>query len=483
MYERMRPFSQQDIHMLHSASMEILRDVGVAFHDPEALEIFSDHGIRVEQKTVFLTERDVRMALASVPAEFEISGRDPGKSVTVGGDGFIFLPGYGPPYIVTSLGEQRPASLEDYQNICKLVQTSRQIDMNSFLMVEPWDLDPRTSYLDMLLANMTLCDKPFMGCSFNRQACRDTMEMAGLAFGGLDQIVDRPFTVGAISPSSPLQYSREASGAIIEYARFGQPLLIACCVMAGSSGPISMAGVLALQNAEIMAGIALSQLIKPGLPIIYGAASCPMDMRVGTISIGAPETAVLAGATAQMARFYGLPSRGGGDLTDAHFPDIQAGMESALIMVTAVRNGLNFILHSCGILGSFVAMSYEKFIADEELCGMVRQLLKPIEVSEEAIDLETVKEVGIGGQYLTRKRTLERCRTEYFIPELMNRQGYGNWKRAGMQRADVKATAIMERRLAEYVKPGIDPQVEEALVSYVSQRKALLNQAAASGQG
>ena len=471
MYQRLHSLSLGDMYRLHSASMEILRDVGVTFHDPEALQIFNDNGFRIKGRTVFFTERDVRMALSSAPAQFEVTGRDPATNITIGGDEFVFAPGSGPPFIIDGQGEQRPALMEDFQNLCKLVHTSTTIDLNSSLMVEPCDIDARSAYLEMFRANLTMTAKPMIGCAITRQACRDSVEMAKIVFGGKHNLIESPVMIGIISPSSPLQYSLDAAGALIEYARFGQPLLIACCVMAGSSGPISMAGVVALQNAEILAGITLSQLIRPGLPIIYGAVSCPLDLRSGSISIGAPETAVLADATAQMARYYDLPSRGGGDLTDAHFPDIQAGMESALIGLSAVRSGINLILHSCGILASFLAMSYEKWIADEEMCRMIRKVLQPIEVSDEAIDLEAVKRVGIGGQYLTQRRTLQKCRTEYFIPEIMNRQGYANWKQAGKKRADVVAAEIVERRLAAYVRPNMDPDVENRLNEYVERRK------------
>lgn len=471
MFERNQALSPHELNQIHTASLEVLQDVGVAFHDPEAIEIFSAHGIKTEDNKVFLTERDVRLGLSSVPAQFTVYGRDPDKQVVVGGEGFVFLPASGPPFVVTLDGEQRPATLIDHQHICMLVQTSKQIDMGSVLAVEPCDIDSKTAYLDMLLSSLLLCDKPFLAYAPGRQASRDGMEMTSLAFGGEDKIRDRPVMVGSISPSSPLQYSKEAGEGIIEFARWGQPLLIACCVMGGSSGPVAPAGILTLQNAEILAGIVLSQLVKPGLPIIYGATSCPLDMRSGAISIGAPETAILAGATAQMAQFYDLPSRSGGDLTDAHFPDIQAGIESALTLLTAARQGINFILHSCGILASFLAMSFEKFIADEEACAMVRKMLTPIEVNEDTIDLETIKEAGIGGSYLTKKKTLAKCRTEYYIPELMNRQGFGNWKAAGKKPAHLVADEIVQRRLAAYEQPPIEPDREQTLRDFVDRKK------------
>ena len=197
----------------------------------------------------------------------------------------------------------------------------------------------------------------------------------------------------------------------------------------------------------------------------------PMDMLSGAISIGAPELSQFVAATAQLSRFYRIPSRSGGSLTDAQFPDIQAGMESALVLSAAVRSGVNFILHSCGILGSYLSMSYEKFLVDEELCGMFKKLLKPIEVTDDTISLDIMKEAGIGGLYVTHNKTLERCRTEYFLPTIALRQTYDDWAEKGMLRADQRATKLMQERLESYAKPDLDPETERGLAEYVERRK------------
>jgi trimethylamine--corrinoid protein Co-methyltransferase len=338
-------------------------------------------------------------------------------------------------------------------------------------MVEPSDIPSGTAHLDMLLSNILLCDKPFMGSPVSRESVKDSIEMAAIVWGENDRIRDRPVMVSLINPLSPLQYSKEMAGALIEFTRCGQPVVVAALAMAGSSAPVTLAGVLALQNAEVLAGITLAQLVTPGVPTVYGATSSPIDMRTGALSIGAPEVSAVVSATAQMARFYGLPSRSGGALTDAYIPDIQAGIESTLTLYTAMRNGINFILHSCGILGSYIAMSYEKFIVDEELCGMMRKLLQPIDTGDESINLETIKRVGIGGEYLTDPKTLERCRTEFFLSDLRKRQDHSTWKTSGKKRLDQEATSLVAKRLSEYQKPEIDHEVERSLCGYVAKRK------------
>jgi trimethylamine--corrinoid protein Co-methyltransferase len=318
---------------------------------------------------------------------------------------------------------------------------------------------------------MLLCDKPFMGSPVSRQGAIDGIEMAGILWGGKENITDKTVSVSLINSLSPLQFSDEMAGALIELARHNQACVIASLIMAGGSGPVTLDGVLALQNAEILAGITLAQLVRPGAPVVYGSTSSAMDMKTGALSIGAPELSKNIHLTAQMARFYNLPSRSGGSLTDALAVDAQAGAESALALSTAARSGINFILHSCGILGSYIAMSFEKFLIDEEVCGMVRNMLKPLALTDESIDINVIKEVGIGGQYLTHPKTFQLCRTEFFMPTLMSRKNPDAWMKAGKKRIDELAEDKVAQRLASYERPEIDPGIEKKLTEYVEERK------------
>ncbi|MGD8523029.1 MAG: trimethylamine methyltransferase family protein [Desulfobacterales bacterium] len=471
MYDRMHELTREQIRMIHDASMDILQYTGIKFNEPEALAIFKKRGIKVDGDLVYLAEADVLEALETAPSQFVIQARNPENDVTIGEKSFAFAPGYGPPFITTGDGKCRQGVMEDYNNFCKLIQTSKYLDMNGFLMIEPSDVSPDKAYLDMLYANMVLCDKPFLGCPTSRQGSIDSLEMAGILWEGKNNIRNKPCLLANITTLSPLQFAAEMAASLIEFARFGQPCAIVALIMAGFTGPVTMAGVLTLQNAEILAGIALTQLVNPGTPVIYGSTSSPIDMKSGVISIGAPEMSQFVSATAQMARFYGLPSRGGGSLTDAQFPDIQAGMESALLLSAAIQSGVHYILHSCGILGSYLAMSFEKFVVDEELCGMFRKLAKPVEVTDDTISLDIIKEVGIGGLYLTHDQTLARCRTEYFVPHIAVRQTYENWAEDGMLRADQRAAEVVQQRLASYQKPDIDRNTARALLNYVEQHK------------
>ncbi len=471
MRDRMQTITPVELDHIHNASIQILGNVGVAFHDSEAIAIFKKHGAETQGNIIRPNERLVQKALESCPSQFTITARNPQHNLSIGADNLVLAPGYGAAFIISKSGQQSRAVMDDYKKFCKLVQTSGYVDMNGFLMVTPWDVPAETGHLHMLYSNLTLCDKVFMGCSISRQGAVDSLEMAEIVWGGKNQLRNLPVMLALISSLSPLQYSQEMTGALIEFAEYAQPLVIAAGPKAGSSGPVTIAGLLALQNAEILAGITLAQLVRPGTPIVYGGIPCPMDLRTGTIPYGTPELSKITSAISQIAKYYGLPSRGGGAITDAHLPDIQAGIESTLALTTAALNGINLIIHACGMLSSFLAISFEKFIIDEEFCGMIRNLLEPISISMDETDLPTIKSVGIGGEYLSHPKTLERCRTEFFLTKLMNRLSYEPWTELGQKRLEDRAQEVLNQRLSDYRQPARDANVEQALSQYISKRE------------
>ncbi|MCG8472756.1 MAG: trimethylamine methyltransferase family protein [Desulfobacterales bacterium] len=452
--------------------MDILEKTGVAFMYEEALEIFKSHGFRVEGNTVYFTEEDVRKSLSTTPSQFVVEGRNPEKSVSIGEDDWVFLPTYGAPYICEKDGSQRPGTLADYESICKLVQTSPYIDMNAFKLVEPSDVPTETAYLDMLQANMLMCDKPFMGSTDTIEACRDTMEMLSILFGGRETLKEKVVCLGLVNVLSPLKYGEEMAGAIVEYARNGQAMAIINMIMGGTSGPVSLPGLVTLMNAEILAGVVLSQLVNPGTPVVYGTTSCPTNMQSGAATIGAPETYIINAWTTQIARYYNLPCRTGGSITDSLIPDAQSMAEGALCLSTTVRNGANFILHSCGMIGTYIGCNMEKWIIDEEMCGMVRSMMRTVPVTEESIGVEAIQRVGIGGNYLMDPDTLKHCRTAFYKTSFYNKSDASAWmKSGGLSLADA-ASVELEKRFAAYERPAIDPEVEKALIAYIEGRKA-----------
>lgn len=473
MYDRMQSLSKENLAMIHASSMKVLEQTGVVFNDNGALQLFKDKGFKIDGEKVFLNEKDVLTALDTAPSYFELHARNPEKSVFIGEDSWVYVPTYGAPFIISREGKQRSGTMHDYDSICKLVQTSEHINMNGFKHVEPSDVTTKTAYLDMLLSNIILCDKPFMGSTDSIKAAEDSLEMASIVFGGLEQLKEKPVVVGLINPLSPLQFAEEMAGSILVYAHHRQPIIIANMIMAGTSGPLSLPGLLTLMNAEILAGLTLAQLAGPGTPVIYGSTSCPMNMKTGAATIGSPETYIINSATAQLAKFYNLPCRTGGSLTDSLIPDAQALAEGALCLSTSIRAGANIVLHSCGMIGTYIGINLEKWIIDEELCGMVRKMMTPMEINEESIDLEAITSIGAGGNYLTHPTTLANCRTAFYENSLYNKSDHFKWAAAGSKRIDEVAADALLKRLSEYEKPPIDPDVETALSDFTIKVKRM----------
>lgn len=451
--------------------MEILRDIGVAFHDAEAIEIFKKDGFKVEGKTVFFEEEEIMARLSTAPSRFFVQARNPKKSVAIGGRDFVLLPGWGAPFISDYQGNQRNAVMADYVDFCKLVHTSEQLGMMGFLTVMPSDIPPHVSHLDMCLANLLFTDKASMTSPQDRGKALDNIEMLSILWGGKDNIRNRPVTVSKINPITPLIYAEEMAGSLIEYARLGQALQFPNAAMAGTTSPVSLAGTLALITAEALAGMALAQIVNPGTPCIFGGNSSATDMRTGAMAQGGPEAVKLITAITQIAYFYGLPCKTGGSVTDAFSPDMQAGIESATNLFTALATGVNMLDQSCGILACFNAMSFEKFLIDEETCGYVRHLLRPMEVSDATIAMDQIKRAGIGGTYLTFPETASQFRKEFFFPKLAMRGGYGHWEKNGKKQIWERAALYKKERLASYEKPDLDPGIAKDLIRFVEKRK------------
>ncbi len=468
--DRMQVFSHHELTLIHDASMDILGKTGVDFNNDTAAEIFRQKGFKTEGTKVYFKEKDIRQALETTVSRFRVHARNPKFSVDIGEGDFVFTPTGGAPNIAGIDGRQRPATLSDFRNCCKLVQTSDQLDMGGYIMVQPNDIPPATAHLDMMASYITLCEKPILGATSSGPAALDTIEMAGILFGGKDKLENLPVMTSVVNVMSPLQYSSEQSDVIMTLARFRQPFVIADMILAGASGPVSLPSLLALGNAEILAGIALCQLVSPGAPVIYGSTSAPMDMKTMVSAVGAVETVKIASATIQLARFYHLPSRAGGSLTDAHIADAQSLAEGVLMLSTVVRNGVSCVYHACGQMGSYISMSFEKWLMDEEICRMVRQMVSPMQITKDTLDVDMVNEIGIGGQYLTHPKTFQQFRT-LSQPQLFNRKDFSRWQAEGSKRVDQAASEKLAARLAGYQKPIMDQGMEQALNDYVQRRK------------
>ena len=465
MYQEL--LTRADLEAIHQTSARILANIGVTFPSEAALDHFRRHGMRVDGIRVYLSESQLFEALRTVPRQFTIRARNPQRDVVVGGGRPVFAPGYGAPFLVDPDSGKRLPTMEDYTNLVKLAHVLPNQDISGFLLVEPGDVPAQTAPLRMLHAHMTLSDKVFIGSAAGQEGARHTMAMAGILFG--DKIGQEPVTLGLINSLTPLGYSAEMLGALMAYASLRQPVIIAALAMAGSTAPVTMAGMLALQNAELLAGVVLTQLINPGTPVLYGSTSTNIDMKTGALCIGSPELAQMIVAHAQLARFYGLPCRSGGALTDASYPDAQASSESMMALLTTVDSGVDFVLHSAGILCAYLAFSFEKFVLDDEMCGAVRRLRQGFSVTPETLAYDVVAKVGPGGNYLMEDHTLANCRKVFWMPSVADRGGLDAWQRGGRRDAVSRARRRWQRLVADYREPELDTVTRRQLDGYLEQ--------------
>jgi len=456
--------TEEQLDQLHAASMDILTNTGVEFLYEPVLEYFKAAGFKVENSRVYFTEDQVFKYLETVPREFTLHGRD-GNQVTIGGNHTCFAPGYGAPFIMEN-GRNRKALLADFVKLAKLAGTSPYLDVTGGVLVEPNDVPDGKRHKEMIYNLAKYSAKPFMGDANGREHALDTLKMAEIVYGA-DFVAKKPVMITLINSLTPLKFDERMLAALVEYAKVGQPVIVASLTMSGSTGPVTLAGTLAVQNAEVLAGIVLTQVIKAGAPVVYGAASAITDMRYGSLAIGAPETVLLVTSSAQLAQKYGVPVRGGGCLSDSKIPDNQASYEAAITMLGTVSAGVNFVLHAAGILQFYNAVSYEKFMLDEEICGMVKRIKKGYEISQDTLAVEIIKEVGPGGEFLTSSHTFQHHRTEFFRPSISDRTAYDVWNMGGAKDAVARGQAKMEERLAGAGDGLLDRETDEALRRFV----------------
>jgi len=449
------------IKAIHDSTVNILAKVGFKFNNQKAIDVLKKKGIKTIDDTVFFSEKDIFTAFETVPAKFTIEGRN-NNNIIVGGEQFLLVPGCGATKIIGPDGEQRDGSIQDFKNLCKLVQTSKHLDCIGTLLIHPAELPAETSHLDAMHYTMTLCDKVPVVSTASEYAAFDAINMGKMIYNE----AKNPVMIGMISSLPPLQFGASSTQSLIEFAKAGQAVTINASSIMGLTAPITMAGAQVIQNAAFIAGMCLSQIVNPGTPVIYGISGAPMNMRTSSPSYGSPELAKSLFIGSQLARFYNVPCRGGGAFTDTFIPDIQAGMESAFILSSAAMSGMDMSICACGMLGSYLGMSFEKFIVDEQLCGMVKKLLAPVSFSSDDICLDLIEKVGIGGNYLVEPHTVERCRTEFFMPHISNKAN--NIENQSFNQA---ATQEVTKRLKGYEMPELDRETQSELDAYIKKRK------------
>jgi trimethylamine--corrinoid protein Co-methyltransferase len=316
-----------------------------------------------------------------------------------------------------------------------------------------------------------MTDKVYHTASHGREIAGDYVKMAAIVFGGREAIQKSPVFSAVVNVNSPLRYDDRMLGGLITYARAGQCNIITPFILAGAMSPITLASALAQQNAEALAGIALTQLINPGCPVVYGGFTTSVDMQTGSPSFGNPEGALALFAGAQLARRYGLPYRGSGSLNNAKTPDAQAAIETQWTLWPAVMAHANVIVHAAGWLEGGLVCSMEKFILDMEGLAMMHRLLEGVEISDETLALDSIAEVGSGGHHFGTAHTLARYQDAFYLPFTSDRQNFENWQENGSEDAVIRANRVAKQLLQTYEPPPMDESIWEELTEFIEKRK------------
>ena len=460
---------EKQMEQIHLGAMEALEGDGVEFFLPEARNTLQKAGAKVQGDNVFIPRELVTEQVALAPSEFTLHARNPEKNVIVGGNNTVTAPGYGSPYIMDYIQQKRRSSeYKDYIAFTKLTANSNNFDVTGGVLVEPNDVPDHLRHAKMFQAAVKHSDKCLMGSAMGQKKAEESLEMAGLLFGGVNGVRRNPALISLINTQSPLQFDRRMLEAMMVYARNNQPVLISALAMTGTTSPVTLAGSLVQQVAEILSGVVLAQLINPGTPVVFGSSSSVVDLRTGDLAIGSPESTKMFCAIAQMARYYGLPSRGGGALTDSLSPDAQSGYESMMVALNCVLSGINFMLHSAGMLENYMTMSYEKFIIDDEIMGMVGEFTRPMGFDKENLAVDTILRHGSGGHYVGDEHTFKHMK-ETRIPLISSRDRYkaeGDYTDAAQQAHEYCKTV-----LENYQDPPLDEKIEEELNRYIENIK------------
>jgi trimethylamine--corrinoid protein Co-methyltransferase len=463
--------NEEGIEKIHNASLEILSDIGMDFYDDEAQETLKKHGVRMDGDTAFFDREMIAEYIAKAPSQFTQIARNPENNVIIGGNHVCFAPVYGPPYVVDMEHGRREAQLEDFHNFVKLTYMTPYLHHSGGTIVEPLDEPTHTRHLDMVYSHIKYSDKPFMGSVTSANNAADSVKMAEIVFGA-DSIRQNPALLSLINISSPRRLDDRMLGALQVYAKANQALLLTPFIFSGAMGPTGIAGTLVQLNAEALAAIIFTQMVNPGNPVIYGTFQANIDLQSGAPVFGSPESQIALYATAQLARKYSLPFRGGGMLASSKLSDAQAAYESVMVMQPTILARINFVLHAAGWLESGLAAGYEKFIMDCELLGMFHKFLKGLDLSDNGMALESIREVPTTGHHLGTPHTMKNFRTAFHRSEMFDYNSFEQWRDEGRKTTTEMANGRYKQLLRQYQPPAIDPAIDEALQEFMTKRKA-----------
>src|SRR6478609_3618311 len=467
---RYEVLSEDAMATLDRGWRRLMSEIGVEFMDDRALDLFRQAGQRVEDRTVFLDPDFVLEQVAKAPREFDLQARNPANSVHIGGDPMTYRAVYGPPFVRQG-DVRRDGTMNDFRNFSRLAQSFSVMDPAGGVVTEPNDTPLDSRDLDMTYALQTLTDKVYMGNVVSGVNARDTIAMTEILFGSRESIEETPALISLINCNSPLRWDDRMLEAQFEYSLANQPVILTPFILMGAMSPVTIPAALVQQIAEALSGIALSQLIRPGCPVVFGSFLSNIDMQSGSPTFGTPESGIGLLCTGQIARHFNLPFRTGGGLTSSQVPDAQAGYEALMTMLPTFLAGANWVMHSAGWLEGGLVAGFEKFVIDVELVQMLQHEFTPLEIDEASMAFDAHQEVGHGGHFLGAQHTMERFRTCFYRPMLSSSENYERWMRNGGLDAASRATKIYQKTLEEYVAPPLDDAVRQELQEYVVRRR------------
>lgn len=459
------PLTKADLHTIHNATMEVLEKVGVRFASETALKKFSDHGFQVDGQQVFFKETDVLNALATVPNQVEVLARNPNHNLLLTTESVTFGTGRGAVTMVDPDGTHRTGTCQDYINVAKLAQSIDTIKHWGPL-IHPGDMNVVNSRLWMAKTMIEYIDKPYNYCS------AADIDIIALSFGiSRQDMKDRAgkgssYGQGTVTAFSPLTLTAESCQDLFNFTECGIVFHIASMPIAGTTGPCTFPGLLVQQTCENLAPIVLSQLIRPGCPVFYGAIGSHADMRTMGTVFGSAEARSFEFAGAQMAKYYGLLCRGNAGLTDAPISDFQAGAESMQHMLNITRAGINF-LPGFGLMGNYMEASLAKIVLDVELAKYANRYYTPMDLNPESLALDVIKAVGSGGEFVTHPHTRNHCRSAFSTPKIFNRMPYDQWITKGSKDATALAHEEALKIIDDYEQPPLDSAIKKDIERYV----------------
>ena len=452
---------------------KVLERQGMRFLENESRRILATAGAEVDESSgmVRFDTAFVQEKIATAPPEFGLRARNPDHDLHIGGNHIVFSSVGGPAFVSDLDKGRRPGTYDEMCDFLRVVQSLNILHQEGGGVFEAMDLPAETRHLDLYLAQARLLDKNAQAYALGRERSVDAIEMACITLGtDRDGLAEKPALLAVINTNSPLQLDVPMAEAVFELASAGQACCITPFTLAGSMSPATLAGTLVQQTAEVLAVAVLTQLIRPGAPIMYGSFASNVDMKSGAPALGTPEYTKAAQASGQIARRLRLPFRSS-DTTVANCVDAQAAFESEMSLWGAIMGHANLVNHAAGWLEGGLTASFEKLVIDAEMLQMMAEYLRPIDTGDDEIALDAIAEVEPGGHHFGTAHTLARYETAFYSPMVSDRQNFESWQESGGINIAQRANATWKALLRDYQQPELDPAVDDALVEYVSKRK------------